>query len=49
MTFLGLVAGSSFLLTFSTPLIVLSIAAASALVAGRVVRRAVSRITAGKY
>jgi len=49
MTVMGLVAGSSFLLMISTPLIVLSIAAASALAVGWLVRRAFGRISAGKY
>jgi hypothetical protein len=49
MTVAGLVAGSSGLLMFSTSLIVLSIAAASALAVAWLVRRALGRIIAGKY
>lgn len=49
ITFVGIFAGYSGLLMFSTPLIVLSIACASALAAGWLIRRAICKINTGKY
>ncbi len=49
LTFVGILTGYSGLLMFSTPLIVLSIACASALTAGWLIRRALCKINTGKY